>query len=608
MGLPCAHSDSRALNQPIQNTMYAIAHPKIAWVYLTLFCALIFLPGISTIAPIDRDEARYIQASRQMLESGDFIRIRFQQAPRHKKPAGVHWMQVGAVSVLSNPSSTQVWPYRIVSVLAAWFTVLATFRLGTTLFGQSQAARLASWFGAGALASCLGLMSEAHQAKTDAVLCLTIVLMQLSLARVYLNYQPAAPRQSTPHQSTPWLFYVALGAGTMVKGPVAPAVAVLTVAALCLFERDIKWLTTLRPLRGSFVLAAIVAPWAIAIHLATGGTFFSQAASEDIVPKLISAHESHGAPPGYYFFTAYFMFWPAALLALPALTALLSQRADDDSDPLRKSGRFLLAWLIPTWLCLELVPTKLPHYSLVLYPSLALMISALLLRSASPQSRIFSVSLWIAVCLTAIAGLVLASAPVVLAQALDVPITSAAIVMSLSALIVVAASSWFALKRRWFRAMFIALLCASLYHALLAGQLAPSLKPLWLSNSLVDVIDRELSTPTLSNRLSSSAPRSMPQLAIAGYHEPSVVFNFGTQTILTDAQGVARHLATASPALAILPKNTFGSAAENYLASLAVHDRKAATVGLDQVVQIGSVRGLNYSKGKWLELDIFLKP
>ena len=65
------------------------------------FCLFLYLPGISTIPPLDRDEARFAQATRQMLETGDFLRIRFQDEARNKKPAGIYWMQAAAVSALS---------------------------------------------------------------------------------------------------------------------------------------------------------------------------------------------------------------------------------------------------------------------------------------------------------------------------------------------------------------------------------------------------------------------------------------------------------------------------------------------------------------------------
>ena len=42
-------------------------------VALALVCLLLLVPGFFTIPAVDRDESRFAQASRQMLESGDIV-------------------------------------------------------------------------------------------------------------------------------------------------------------------------------------------------------------------------------------------------------------------------------------------------------------------------------------------------------------------------------------------------------------------------------------------------------------------------------------------------------------------------------------------------------
>src|SRR5689334_25413288 len=106
---------------------------------LAALCFALYLPGIAAIPPLDRDEARFAQASRQMLESGDFIRIRFQDEARNKKPAGIYWLQSAAVGALSTPESNAAWPYRLPSVLGATTAVLLTFGFGASLVGRSAA-------------------------------------------------------------------------------------------------------------------------------------------------------------------------------------------------------------------------------------------------------------------------------------------------------------------------------------------------------------------------------------------------------------------------------------------------------------------------------------
>ena len=58
-----------------------------------------FLPGFLQIPPVDRDEARFAQATKQMIETGNYIDIRFQDETRYKKPVGIYWLQAAVVEL-----------------------------------------------------------------------------------------------------------------------------------------------------------------------------------------------------------------------------------------------------------------------------------------------------------------------------------------------------------------------------------------------------------------------------------------------------------------------------------------------------------------------------
>jgi 4-amino-4-deoxy-L-arabinose transferase-like glycosyltransferase len=64
------------------------------WI-LPALCLALYLPGLSSLPSTVLDKSRYMQATHQMIESGNFIDIRFQEEPRHKKPVGIYWLQVG---------------------------------------------------------------------------------------------------------------------------------------------------------------------------------------------------------------------------------------------------------------------------------------------------------------------------------------------------------------------------------------------------------------------------------------------------------------------------------------------------------------------------------
>src|SRR5438105_10748979 len=104
---------------------------------LVALCLAFYLPGIAAIPPLDRDEARFAQATRQMLESGDFLRIRFQDEARNKKPAGIYWLQAATVAAFSTAESPAIWPYRLPSLLGAMAAVLLIFAFGAALFSSA---------------------------------------------------------------------------------------------------------------------------------------------------------------------------------------------------------------------------------------------------------------------------------------------------------------------------------------------------------------------------------------------------------------------------------------------------------------------------------------
>ena len=80
---------------------FATASHARALAVLLVVSLLGFLPGFFSIPPIDRDEARFAQATKQMIENGDYIDLRFQDDVRYKKPVGIYWLQAAVVKSAS---------------------------------------------------------------------------------------------------------------------------------------------------------------------------------------------------------------------------------------------------------------------------------------------------------------------------------------------------------------------------------------------------------------------------------------------------------------------------------------------------------------------------
>ncbi len=342
------------------------------WRHVLILIVLTFamgLPGIASLPVIDRDEARYVQASLQMAETSDLMNIRFQDQARNKKPAGIYWLQTAALKTFSQTDKRQIWVHRLPSILGALLAVLATYWGGAKLIGRDKA-----FISAALLTACLLFIFEAHIAKTDAVLCGLSACVFGALARLRHTDKAA------PSHLPIWIFWLALGASVMIKGPILFALLVFTLSGFHIWEKSLSWA---RPLLNPFpilVFFIIWLPWAIGIYIVTDGAFFQDSLGQDLGGKLISTQEKHPGPPGYHLVFLWVMMWPANLFLLPALAfATRNLRANKtriQDINLFKTFQLCLLWILPFWILIECMPTKLPHYSLPLYPAICLMIGA----------------------------------------------------------------------------------------------------------------------------------------------------------------------------------------------------------------------------------------
>ena len=317
----------------------------------------LYLPGFTSLPPMDRDEPRFAQASKQMLETGDFVDIRYQGEARNKKPVGIYWLQASAVALgeeLGVPDALKtIWLYRLPSLLGAITAVLGTYWTALALTSRRTALLAALLF-----ASTILITVEAHLAKTDAVLLATVTIAMGSLVRLYFASRRRATGTSLVH---PALFWTAIGVGILVKGPITPMVVAFAVIVLCVKDRAVRWLAILRPGIGLLWVVVLVLPWLGLILLRTKGAFLADSVGHDMFGKVAGVQESHGAPPGTYLAAFWVTAWPMAPFAAIAAWGVWRARRDP-------AIAFLLAWLIPTWLLFEIVPTKLPHYVLPVYP------------------------------------------------------------------------------------------------------------------------------------------------------------------------------------------------------------------------------------------------
>lgn len=520
------------------------------------------LPGLMLLPPLDRDESRFAQATAQMLESDNYVDIRFQDEPRWKKPIGIYWAQALAVSAISDPAERDIRPYRLPSLVGA---MLAAWALA---WGTSAAIGSRAGFLAGAMLGATFLLStEAGIAKTDAMLCGLTTLSMAALLRIYL-----ATRAGTkPERWHKALFWLGIGLSILIKGPIGLMVIALSVLALTIWDRNLRWLGQLGWGWGIPLLALIVGPWAIAITIATDGGFWREAIFGDLAPKLAGAHESHGSPPGTYLLLAPILLFPITLLLPAAVSTGWKQRA----EPV---VRFAVCWLVPSWLVFELAPTKLAHYTLPTFGAIALLMAIALTRPIGTKSR------WIGAGLGLVVGVMIG-----LLTVYGLTEFGRSTAQTWATLTIVCAAmagligGFMLVNRAAVTAVVTAMIFGIIAHAGLTGTIR-QLRPLSVSPQIVKVM-QEAGVHPAQGRLPGP-------IAITTFHEPSFVFLNGRETQLTDARGAARAIAEGRPAVVESRDD------ETFKAVL-----KSATL---DAVPVGEVRGHNYSKGDDVRLTVYV--
>lgn len=525
------------------------ARPALAFAFVALLASVILLPGLAQLPVTDRDEGRYVLASKQMMESGDYVDIRNQEEPRWKKPVGIYWLQVAAAKITGFAEAAPIWVYRLPSFLGIVAASLLTIWAVRPITGPPGALIAGI-----VVASTVVSLGEGSIAKTDAALLATCILMQGALLRVWRS-------EDRVFDLDRWLFWIALALGVLIKGPIILMLAAGTLIWLCVVERDLDPVKQVMPWPGIAILTAIAAPWFIAIGIVSEGAFYAASIGDDLLGKVGGSSNNHGGPWGYYLMTVWITFWPWAVLALLALPFAWRQR---DSDAVH----FLAAWVIPFWLIFAVTSTKLPHYILPLLPAFGALIGLWL-----GQETALKRPLWhaMAIALFLIGGgivvAVVGGGAYQLTGAFDPLAVTLATIAAIAMLIAAIALAIRAIYSFGAFALGAALI------------LLPSLTAVTLATPALNLSGQ------IAEGYARFASCTDTPLTTIGYREPSLVFLAGTQTQFRILETGAALLATTSGTLIAL------DTAQG--ATLDALSQAART----PLVTLGTYDGINYNRG-----------
>ncbi|MBS9477841.1 ArnT family glycosyltransferase [Ancylobacter radicis] len=541
---------------------------------LVLLCCIAFLPGFFSIPVLDRDEARFALVTRQMVETGQLAEVRIGSEGAHTRPLGWHWLQAGLVASVDaigmDRADRTIWLYRLPSLFAAIAAVLLTFWAALAFTG-----RRAALFAAILLAGSASVGVAARLAMPDALMLAAAAAMIGSLARLYLPERAGEHATLLPSDATRalvLLFWGAIAAALFMRGLLALFYPLLALCSLMAVDRSLRPLRATAPVVGVALCGVVGLLWYLLRHFGMDDRD-AVAAGRALMGRLGPSFSGAGGPPGTLLVTFWGMFWPGAPLAALAVPLLWKARR-------QRAVQFLLAWVIPAWIVLELIPTKFPAHLLPLFPAVAIAVGLALERGAlalSDARLVRLVWLWpvigAAIAVFALLGLAIFDRTTSL---LAWPL----LLLGFFALVTAAAAF------REYGAEKASLL--AVVGMLISGfgvmqLLLPQMRSLWVSPRVVEAVGRE-------NCPAGSGPLV---LGAAGYDEPSLAFLLPGSIRLMDGAAAADFLREGGCHIVLIERR-----------QEVRFVRRAEALGL-RFERTADIGGVAYADGRGVRLSLY---
>ena len=311
---------------------------SINYAMLFFACVVFHILGTWSLPLIDRDEPRFAEASREMIERGNYIVPYFNNQLRLDKPPLTYWAQVRAITFSAKTISLLAFlrqsqrhspPYQSSPGVAGW----AGEKLG--------------WWAA--IIFTLSLQTFVHAKAAVADMWLVLFVTLANWAGYELFQRPDANteratiiqnrKQSGRSPLVGGFFISRSRLGFLAKGPIAWT-PLLTVAVVIIYTRDWQLSRRFKFIGGILLTLVAVALWGIPALIQTHGEFFTVGIGRHVISRSFTTMEGHGASSlgmyvlllPFYFVTVFISFFPWSI-KLPWLIRKLWRNRRPGSTP-----------------------------------------------------------------------------------------------------------------------------------------------------------------------------------------------------------------------------------------------------------------------------------
>ena len=363
---------------------------------LTAAVAFVLLYKLGSVALFEPDEGRNAEKAREVLLLNDWITPHENFYPVLDKPIFFYWL----IALFYQLFGVSEWTARLPSLLSALGCVFLIYR-----FSRAHWGRWVALWSALILVTSVEFFILARTVIFDMPLtfCETVALLAFYEAKQSENRRRRA--------ALCLAMYLALGAGTLIKGLVALVIPGIVFFLFILLRRRWQILRRIYLIPGAGVFLAVVLPWYLQAEARNPG-YLNYYLWAEHFGRYTTASFDRSEPWYYFIGVALVGFFPWTLV-LPWIIKNLWRRSWDDKTV------YLVLWVSVPLLFFSASHSKLPHYILPIFPALSILAGATIVglyEQSGSKLRWVMISIWVVQSLNALYLLLGAFYPTILAH------------------------------------------------------------------------------------------------------------------------------------------------------------------------------------------------
>ena len=343
------------------------------------FLSLFFLTGLGAFHLFDWDEINFAESAREMLVSGNFMRVQINYETFWEKPPFFFWLQAGAMKIFGVGEYAARFPNAVFGLLY----LLTLFQIGKTHESRRFGLIWALLFFASLLPH-LYFKSGIIDPVFNYFIFLSVYFLyrSVSLPEAYRRYFPL-------------LAGVFSGLSVITKGPVGFLLLALTFTVYLILTRFANFPKAARFLKFALGLLVVVGLW-LSLELIQNGPDNMLRFIEYQLALFNRGVAGHAQPFWYHVVVVFFGCFPMSVLALPML-----KKTPDHTGLMRWMK--CLFWVV--LILFSIVTTKIIHYSSMCYVPLSYLAAQYLYRRIQEQRPVHPVLLRINLVLGILIGI-----------------------------------------------------------------------------------------------------------------------------------------------------------------------------------------------------------